>query len=71
MRYVLCAVTLIKVPPHLKQLSHYFVGRAAYQKLHGLLIYKTLVHDIKKLSSDAQTSCLEWFHATLKHWDPR
>lgn len=33
------------------------IGTAAYQKLHGLLTNKTLVNDIKKLSSDAQTSC--------------
>ena len=47
---------------------YYFVGTAAYQKLHGLLTNKTLVNDIKKLSADAQTSCLEGFHATLNHW---
>ena len=32
---------------------------------------KSLQSAIKKLSSDAQTSCLEGFHATLNFWHPK
>ena len=46
-------------------------GTVAYEKLQTLLTNKTLVNDIKKLSSDAQTSSLEGFHATLNHWHPK
>ncbi|XP_065061913.1 uncharacterized protein LOC135688816 [Rhopilema esculentum] len=31
----------------------------------------TIVEDIRKLSSDAQTSFLESFHSTLNHWHPK
>lgn len=30
-----------------------------------------LLNDIRNLSSEAQTSCLEGFHATLNHWHPK
>ncbi|KAK3742608.1 hypothetical protein QZH41_018324 [Actinostola sp. cb2023] len=30
-----------------------------------------ILNDIKRLSSDAQTSCLEGFHATLNHFHPK
>lgn len=33
--------------------------------------YTRLVDDIKKLSPDAQTSCLGGFHSTLNHWHPK
>lgn len=46
------------------------VGTAAYDKLK-LLLTKILLNDIKKLSPDAQTSCLEGFHATLNTWHPK
>lgn len=29
------------------------------------------MNDIKKLSNDAQTSCLEGYHATLNFWHPK
>ena len=48
-----------------------FAGTAAYDKLKSLLTAKLLLGDIKKLSSDAQTSCLEGFHATLNHWQQK
>lgn len=48
-----------------------FVGTAAYDKLTSLLSNKLLLKDIGKLSPDAQTSCLEGFHATLNHWHPK
>jgi len=47
------------------------IGTAAYDKLKSLLTSKLLLGDIKKLSPDAQTSCLEGFHATLNHWHPK
>ena len=45
----------------------FFVGTAAYDKLTSLLSSKLLLKDIGNLSPDAQTSCLEGFHATLNH----
>ncbi|RMX43970.1 hypothetical protein pdam_00017566 [Pocillopora damicornis] len=39
----------------------------AFDKLKLLLTKKMLLNDIKKLSSDAQTSCLKGFHATLNY----
>lgn len=47
------------------------IGTAAYDKLKSILTSKLLLGDIKKLSPDAQTSCLEGFHATLNHWHPK
>lgn len=46
-------------------------GTAAYDKLESLLTKKILLNDIKKLSPDAHTSCLEGFHATLNYWHPK
>jgi len=46
-------------------------GTNAYNKLHKLLMNTGLISDIKKLSPDAQTSCLEGFHSTLNHWHPK
>ena len=46
-------------------------GTVAYDKLHTLLTYTRVVNDVKRLSPDAQTSCLEGFHATLNHWHPK
>lgn len=40
------------------------IGTTAYDKLNSLLTGTTLVNDIKQLSGDAQTSCLEGLHAT-------
>ena len=50
---------------------NFFPGTAAYDKLTSILTAKLLLGDIKKLSPDAQTSCLEGFHATLNHWHPK
>ena len=47
------------------------LGTKAYDKLNNLLTNVRLVNDIKKLSADAQTSCLEGFHSTLNHWHPK
>ena len=52
-------------------MNHFLTGTAAYDKLKSLLTSKLLLGDIKKLSPDAQTSCLEGFHATLNHWHPK
>ena len=48
-----------------------FVGTAAFDKLTSLLTNKLPLKDIGNLSPDAQTSCLEGFHATLNHWHPK
>ena len=48
-----------------------FLGTAAYDKVTSLLSNKLMLKDIGNLSSDAQTSCLEGFHATLNHWHPK
>lgn len=50
---------------------HFILGTAAYDKLQSILLKTGLVNGIKKLSPDAQTSCLEGFHATLNHWHPK
>lgn len=47
------------------------IGTKGYGKLSSLLTNVCLVNDIKKLSADAQTSCLEGFHSTLNHWHPK
>ena len=62
-------------PNKIKSLTYllllFIVGTAAYDKLKSLLTGKALLNDIKQLSPDAQTSCLEGFHATLNHWHPK
>ncbi|XP_068697377.1 uncharacterized protein [Montipora foliosa] len=47
------------------------IGTTAYDKLNSLLTGTRLVNDIKQLSGDAQTSCLQGLHATLNHWHPK
>ncbi|XP_015749236.1 PREDICTED: uncharacterized protein LOC107329014 isoform X2 [Acropora digitifera] len=47
------------------------IGTKVYDKLNSLLTNVRLVNDIKKLSPDSQTSCLEGFHSTLNHWHPK
>ena len=53
--------------------KHHFLslGTLAFDKLNSLLYTTSLVNDIKKLSPNAQTSCLEGFHATLNYWHPK
>ena len=51
--------------------SLHIVGTKAYDKLNSLLTNVHLVNDIKKLSPDSQTSCLDGFHSTLNHWHPK
>ncbi|CAH1242316.1 Hypp6572 [Branchiostoma lanceolatum] len=48
-----------------------FSGSKAHDKLSAVLLKKDRLADIKKLSSVAQTSCLEAFHSTLNHWHPK
>ena len=48
-----------------------FSGTKAYDKITSILASTRLLGDIKKLSPDTQTSCLEGFHATLNHWHPK
>ena len=44
-----------------------FAGTAAHDKLKDFLTGKHLLRVIEKSSPDAQTSCLEEFHAILNH----
>lgn len=47
------------------------LGTTAYDKLKGIILKKSILNDVKKLSSDAQTSTLEGFHSTLNQWHPK
>ncbi len=44
-----------------------FLGSKAFDKLNAIMSDKKLTKDIGKMSGDAQTSCIEGFHATLNH----
>ncbi|XP_066270376.1 uncharacterized protein [Branchiostoma lanceolatum] len=48
-----------------------FSGSLAHDKLCAVLLKKDRLKDVRKLPSDAQTSCLEGFHSTLNHWHPK
>ena len=41
--------------------SIFFVGTRAYDKLQGIIMKKSILNDVKRLSPDAQTSSLEGF----------
>ncbi len=43
----------------------------AYDKIKSICLDTSLVGDMAKLSSVAQTSCLEGYHATLNYWYPK
>ena len=47
------------------------LGSKVYEKVAGILTNTQLLNDIKKLSNDAQTSCLEGYHAPLNFWHPK
>ena len=49
----------------------YMIGKAAHDTLKKVLLNKIIQGDVRKLSSDAQTSCLEGYHATLNYWHPK
>ena len=46
-------------------------GTRAYDKLEVIIMKKSILNDVKKLSPDAQTSSLEGFHSTLNQWHPK
>ncbi|XP_065069719.1 uncharacterized protein LOC135694778 [Rhopilema esculentum] len=46
-------------------------GTTAYDKIQPILMNQSLLQDIAKLSSNAQTSCLEGYHSTLNQWHPK
>ncbi|XP_065890016.1 uncharacterized protein [Dysidea avara] len=46
-------------------------GSKAYEKLYDILCSKTLLPDIKKLSSQHQTSILEAYHSVVNHFAPK
>ena len=47
------------------------IGTPTFYKVQQIIGNTRLESEIKKLSSNAQTSCLEGFHATLNHWHPK
>ncbi|XP_028408641.1 uncharacterized protein LOC114531189 [Dendronephthya gigantea] len=47
------------------------IGTRAHDKLQAIIMKKTILKDVKKLSPDAQTSSLEGFHSTLNQWHPK
>ena len=47
------------------------VGTKAHQRLSSILLKKTTLKDVAKLSTEAQTSCREGFHSTLNGWHPK
>ncbi|XP_063042841.1 uncharacterized protein LOC134437278 [Engraulis encrasicolus] len=48
-----------------------YSGSLAHDKLSAVLLRKDRLEDIRRLSSEGQTSCLEGFHSTLNHWHPK
>ncbi|KAM7428204.1 hypothetical protein ABFA07_020777 [Porites harrisoni] len=46
-------------------------GTNVYNKMKQILMNTRLLNDIKKLSSEDQTSCLEGFHSTLNQFHPK
>ena len=53
------------------QNAFYIVGTRSYDKLQAIIMKKSILNDVKKLSPDAQTSSLEGFHSTLNQWHPK
>lgn len=47
------------------------IGSRAYEKLNLIINDTRLQNDIKRLSNNDQTSCLEGYHSTLNHWHPK
>ena len=47
------------------------VGSKPYEKLNAIVTKKSCINDVRNMSSEAQTSCLEGFHSTLNHWHPK
>ena len=46
-------------------------GTNVYNKMKQVLMNTWLLNDVKKLSSEDQTSCLEGFHSTLNQFHPK
>jgi hypothetical protein len=68
-----CQKELVKLTILTMDINQYifFQGTKAYDKLNGILMKKSVLKDISKLSPDAQTSALEGFHSTLNQWHPK
>ncbi|XP_044170402.1 uncharacterized protein LOC122954424 [Acropora millepora] len=47
------------------------VGTKAYEKGQEILMKTSIPNDVKRLSPEAETSCLEGFHSTLNQWHPK
>ncbi|XP_065066719.1 uncharacterized protein LOC135692501 [Rhopilema esculentum] len=48
-----------------------YVGTQPYDRLKTIILNHQVIEDVRKLSSDAQTSCLEAFHSLLNQWHPK
>ena len=46
-------------------------GTNVYNKMKQILMNTRILNDIKNLSSEDQTSCLEGFHSTLNQFHPK
>ena len=47
------------------------IGGKAYEKLSDVVLSKSLMKDIKKLSPHHQTSSLESYHSVVNHFAPK
>jgi len=65
----------IDIPPQMHPvcmlLFGNFQGTKAYEKMQEILMKTGIVNDVKRLSPEAETSCLEGFHSTLNQWHPK
>ncbi|XP_065069945.1 uncharacterized protein LOC135694966 [Rhopilema esculentum] len=48
-----------------------YVGTQPYDRLKTIILNHQVIEDVRKLSSDAQTSCLEAFHSLLNQSHPK
>ena len=46
-------------------------GTNVYNKMKQVLMNTRLLNDVKRLSGEDQTSCLEGFHSTLNQFHPK
>ena len=60
-----------RVHEYMHKAFSFFEGTQTYDTLQSILTNSNILKDIKKLSSDAQKSCIEGFHSLLNHWHPK
>ena len=49
----------------------FVLGSGPHEKLKSILLKTAVVNDVRNMSSEAQTSSLEGFHATVNFWHPK